>query len=339
VFNTKVNFEQLIAMINDDFGLDGTGRDKVTLLKDLYHFLIEEHRKGLTPVLIIDEAQNLTPTVLEEVRMLSNLETSDAKLLQIVLVGQPELAAVLSLDELRQLRQRISVVCRLSPLTRRECEEYIYHRLAVAGNREAVWLPSEVLDSIYAYSDGIPRLVNSLCNFILLSAFAEETHTISREMVADIINELQTEWRDCGKDECAAAKRASREARGSAAADKGPIAAPVQGTDSPNAEEDIRLLFEDMSLRIAAIEKAHVRVEAHKLDDMMHRLELVEKSRLENAAVTQARITTPTSPAKSGSDTPPVSAASPNKQGDTNPKKSLLKRLVGSGQRDGRAAE
>jgi general secretion pathway protein A len=238
VFNTKVNFEQLIAMINDDFGLDGTGRDKVALLKDLYHFLIEEHRKGRTPVLIIDEAQNLTPTVLEEVRMLSNLETSDAKLLQIVLVGQPELAAVLSLDELRQLRQRISVVCRLSPLTRGECEEYIYHRLAVAGNREAVWLPSEVLDSIYAYSNGIPRLVNSLCNFILLTAFAEETHTISREMVTDIITELQAEWRDCGKDECTAGKRAFMQALGSAAADKGRIAAPVHGPDSPNVEEN-----------------------------------------------------------------------------------------------------
>ena len=330
VFNTKVNFEQLIALINDDFGLSSTGKDKVSLLKDLYHFLIGEHGKGRSPVLIIDEAQNLAPTVLEEVRMLSNLETSDAKLLQIVLVGQPELATVLSLDELRQLRQRISVVCRLSPLTRRECEEYIYHRLTVAGNREAVQLPPEALDSIYAYSNGIPRLVNILCNFLLLTAFAEGIRTISREMVADIITELQTEWRTCAKDESAAGKRALLEARGAPAADKGRIATPVQSAASSNAEKNIRLLFEDMSLRITAIEKAHVRVEAHKLDDMMRRLELVEKSRLETAAVTPARIPAPSSPAKSGSDTPPVSAASPNKQQNTNPKKSLLKRLVGS---------
>jgi general secretion pathway protein A len=241
VFNTKVSFEQLIAMINDDFGLDSTGRDKVTLLKDLYHLLIEEHGKGRSPILVIDEAQNLTPTVLEEVRMLSNLETRDAKLIQIVLVGQPELAAVLSLDELRQLRQRVSVVCRLAPLTRGECEEYIYHRLAVAGNRQAVQFSSEVLDSIYAYSNGIPRLVNTLCNFILLTAFTEETRTISREMAADIIAELQAEWNDCGKVECTAGKRSLLKALGAAAADDGRIVAPVQGADPSNIEENLRL--------------------------------------------------------------------------------------------------
>ncbi len=201
VFNTKVNFEQLMTMINDDFGLGATGQDKVALLKELYRFLADEHGKGHSPVLIIDEAQNLSPTVLEEVRMLSNLETNDAKLLQILLVGQPELAAMLSLDELRQLRQRVSVVCRLTPLSRQECEAYIYHRLAVAGNREAVYLPPETLDCIYAYSSGIPRLVNILCGFLLITAFGEETHSISPEMTVDVIHDLQANWRDiCGND-------------------------------------------------------------------------------------------------------------------------------------------
>ncbi len=329
VFNTKVNFEQLVAMINDDFGLDGTGKDKVTLLKDLYHFLIAEHGKGRSPVLIIDEAQNLSSTVLEEVRMLSNLETDDAKLLQIVLVGQPELAAVLSLDELRQLRQRVSIACRLSPLTREECEEYIYHRLAVAGNREAVQLPPEALDSIYAYSNGIPRLVNILCNFLLLTAFAEETRTISREMVADIIAELQTEWSAGNKDGSAAGKRVLLQEPGGATADDGRITAPVPSTAPSNAEKKVGLQLENVSLRITALEQAHARVEAHQLDDMVRRLELLEKSRQEIAAVTQAP-TALSSPAEKGGDAPPVSAIAPNNKKDANPKKSLLKRLVGA---------
>jgi len=338
VFNTKVNFEQLIAMINDDFGLDCTGKDKVALLKDLYHFLIAEHGKERSPVLIIDEAQNLAPTVLEEVRMLSNLETNDAKLIQIVLVGQPELAALLSLDELRQLRQRISIVCRLSPLTRGECEEYIYHRLAVAGNREAVQLSSEALDGIYAYSNGIPRLVNVLCNFLLLTAFAEGTRTISREMVSDITAELQTEWCAGNKDEFAAGKRALLQALGAPEADDGHITAPVPSMASSNVEKKIRLMLENMSLRITAFEKAHARAEGRQLDDMMHRLELLEKSRQEIAATTPAP-TAASSPAKKGNEGTPVSAIAPSNQKDTNQKKSLLKRIAGAGQRDGRTAE
>jgi len=193
VFNTKVNSEQLIAMINDDFGLDVEGKDKVRLLRELNDYLIEQHAKRNNAALIIDEAQNLKPELLEEIRMLSNLETDTAKLLQIVLVGQPELRETLSLPELRQLRQRISVNCRISPLTREETEEYILHRLEIAGNREAVKFADGCIDTIYHFCKGIPRLVNIICNFLMLTAFMEQTKTIDSAMVKDIVDDLDFE--------------------------------------------------------------------------------------------------------------------------------------------------
>jgi len=190
VFNTNANSEELLAMINDDFNLPVQGKDRITLLRDLNHFLVEQYAKGTRPLLIIDEAQNLSPETLEEIRMLSNLETSDSKLLQIILVGQPELRSLLARPDLRQLRQRISFQCHLQPLNRQEVEEYINHRLEVAGNREAVSFTPVAFDIINTYSCGLPRLINIICDFLLLSAFAEGIQDISEEMIRDIIGEL-----------------------------------------------------------------------------------------------------------------------------------------------------
>ncbi|KAB0668539.1 AAA family ATPase [Oryzomonas sagensis] len=190
VFNTRVTSEQLLAMINDDFGLQTQGKDKVTLIRDLNDFLVDQYARGNQPILIIDEAQNLAPELLEEVRMLSNLETSDSKLLQIILVGQPELRTILSTPELRQLRQRISINCHLQSLNRQETERYIMHRLEVAGNALAVEFPFESLDIIFRYSRGIPRLINIICDFLMLSAFAEEMKVIPVEMVREVIGDL-----------------------------------------------------------------------------------------------------------------------------------------------------
>lgn len=193
IFNTSVNFEQFLAMVNDDFGLEVHGKDRTALLRDLNDFLIEQFSLGNKPTLIIDEAQNLTPELLEDIRMLSNLEADDAKLLQIIIVGQPELRKTLSLPSLLQLRQRISINCHLAPLTRPEVEEYILHRLEIAGNREAVTFCSDSMDIIFRYSRGIPRLVNIICDFLMLSAFAEETHQIDEDMVRDVIGDLDFE--------------------------------------------------------------------------------------------------------------------------------------------------
>ncbi|MSN27140.1 MAG: AAA family ATPase [Geobacter sp.] len=190
VFNTKVNSEQLLAMINDDFDLPVQGKDKIELLRDLNRFLVEQYEKGNQPLLIIDEAQNLSPETLEEIRMLSNLETADSKLLQIILVGQPELRTLLAKPELRQLRQRISIQCNLQPLNRQETEEYILHRLQVAGNRDALHFSHEALDMIFVYCNGIPRLINIICDFLLLAAFAEENCDVDEEMIRDIVGDL-----------------------------------------------------------------------------------------------------------------------------------------------------
>jgi general secretion pathway protein A len=199
VFNTKVSAEQLIAMINDDFGLEVAGKDKIALLRDLNAFLVDEYAYGRQPVLIIDEAQNLNQDLLEEVRLLSNLETDKSKLLQIILVGQPELRQTLLLPELRQLRQRISVSCHIEHLTREETEEYIYHRLEMAGNRSAICFQNGTLDYIQNYSRGTPRLINIVCDFLMLSAFADEKKELTLDLVKEVIGELDIEnryWKD-----------------------------------------------------------------------------------------------------------------------------------------------
>ncbi len=193
IFNTSVTFDQLLAMVNDDFHLDVVGKDRIALMRDLNDFLIDQYARGNRPTLIIDEAQNLTPELLENIRMLSNLETDDAKLLQIILVGQPELRTTLSDPALLQLRQRISINCHINPLSRLEVEEYILHRLQVAGNREAVIFLPESLDIIYRYSRGIPRLINIICDFLMLSAFAEEVQVLDGSMAKDVIGDLDFE--------------------------------------------------------------------------------------------------------------------------------------------------
>jgi len=199
VFNTRVNSDQLLAMINDDFGLAVAGKDKVSLIRDLNDFLLEQYAAGNHPMLIIDEAQNLAADLLEDIRMLSNLESCEGKLLQIILVGQPELRDTLGRPELLQLRQRISINCHLKALSLEEMSEYIVHRMTVAGNGEALNFPPGTLDLIYQFSRGIPRLVNIICDFLMLSAFAEEASVASPEMARDVLGDLEFEqhfWGD-----------------------------------------------------------------------------------------------------------------------------------------------
>jgi len=193
IFNTRVDGQQLVGMINEDFGLSIDGKDKVQLLRDLNDFLLEECTAGRQPIIIIDEAQNLSADALEEVRMLSNLEADSFKLVQIILVGQPELKQIIAKPSLRQLRQRISISCHLNPLNREETEEYIFHRLGTVGNRDCVTFKDGAFDTIFRFSGGIPRLINLICDFLLLSAFVEETREIDIELVKDAVNELSFE--------------------------------------------------------------------------------------------------------------------------------------------------
>ena len=208
VFNTRVSSDQLLALINDDFGLSVAGKDKVALIRDLNDFLLQQFAADNHPILIIDEAQNLAADLLEEIRMLSNLESSHSKLLQIVLVGQPELRDTLAAPELLQLRQRISINCHLKALSRQETDEYVVHRMTVAGNGHALNFPSGTLDLVFQYSRGIPRLINIICDFLMLSAFAEEVTTVYPEMARDVLGDLDFERHFWGGTDTAASSPA-----------------------------------------------------------------------------------------------------------------------------------
>ncbi len=284
VFNTKVTSEQLIAMINEDFGLTIDNKDKITLLRELNDFLIDQYADSNQPILIIDEAQNLTPELLEEVRMLSNLETDRSKLLQIILVGQPELRKTIAQPELRQLRQRISISCHICPLTRKEIEEYIFHRLEVAGNRDAVALSDIIFNAIYEFSRGIPRLVNIIFDFLLLSAFVEGTRELSTELVQEVIGELEMEhkyWND------ALEKRffGNEEYQADAAGKQDALFPDV-------SRENLMRTTKEIIKRIVKLEEASAKsfVIQGEIAEISERLSLSEKSLYEVSNGTKAEI-------------------------------------------------
>jgi len=161
-------------------------------LRQLNNFLLEEQKKNSSVVLILDEAQNLKPRTLEAIRLLSNLETDKEKLFQIILVGQPELRRRLNSPSLRQLRQRIGVRFHINPIEREEIDNYIYHRLRVAGAEQgSIHFTEAAVDSIYRYSGGIPRLINLVCDKALLSGFVLETKTIEEEIVVKSVFEIE----------------------------------------------------------------------------------------------------------------------------------------------------
>lgn len=191
VINTKVSSIQLLKMIVRDFDIECDKEiGKEDILEALNQFLLNEYAAGHTAVLIIDEAQNLHPSTLEEIRLLSNLETEKDKLLQIVLVGQPELRDILALPELKQLRQRITVGYHLTPLNQNEIQQYITHRIKVAGAPNPEIFSTEAMDYIYLPSGGIPRLINIICDACLVTAFVEDCHFIDEDMVKGVISEL-----------------------------------------------------------------------------------------------------------------------------------------------------
>jgi putative secretion ATPase (PEP-CTERM system associated) len=284
VFNTRVTSEQLLAMINEDFGLDVTNKDRITLLRDLNTFLVEQYVQDNQPILIIDEAQNLTPDLLEEVRLLSNLETERSKLIQIVLVGQPELRQLLNQPSLRQLRQRISMACNLEALTLSETGDYIAHRLEVAGNRDAVIIPPESLEMIFRYSKGIPRLINIICDFLMLSAFAEQVVQIDAEMVREIIGDLDIEnmvWEADGTQLCGVPAESERQEIVRVSNNElletklTDIADRLTRIESDDTDKSFKNLLIDISERIASLENAfrfHVTDTQASVDEVRRRI-------------------------------------------------------------------
>jgi len=191
LFNSRMNTNQLFDFILAEFGISCESRTKSQQLMRLNQWLLERYRAGETAVLIVDEAQNLTYPVLEEIRLLTNLETSTEKLLQIVLSGQQELEEKLKLPQLRQLRQRIMLRCKTTPLTKEQTHDYIAERLRIAGaSGEPIFTPKTV-ETIHLYSMGIPRVVNLLCEHSLINAFVEQQRPISPKTVEDVAHEFQ----------------------------------------------------------------------------------------------------------------------------------------------------
>ena len=183
IFNSFLTEEELLESILLDFGHSSRGRSRKERIDALNKLLIHYLSQGKKGVLIIDEAQNLSVPVLEQIRMLSNLETEKEKMLQIILVGQLELNQKLQSPELKQLNQRIVIRHYLVPLTRIETESYIYQRLMVAGAQGGIAFSKSAIDEIYNFSKGIPRLTNLLCDRALLGGFVDQTYHIDRGIV------------------------------------------------------------------------------------------------------------------------------------------------------------
>lgn len=191
ILNPVLNGDEMMKAIATEFGLDAKGKDRLETLAVISDFLLKQTLSGRETVLIIDEAQNLTEDLLEQVRLISNIETDDRKLLQIVLMGQPELRDRLNSPRLKQLRQRITVRYHLAPLTRTEVGQYIHHRLALAGSHGMPSFTAPAVWRVYHYSGGIPRLVNAICDKALLAGFVERSNTVNFRMVGRAIRELE----------------------------------------------------------------------------------------------------------------------------------------------------
>lgn len=191
ILNPNLSALQLLKAIVTDFGIASKHRTRMELMEDLNQFLIGQLTVDRNVVLIIDEAQNLSLDVLEQVRMLSNLETRKEKLIQIALVGQPQLREKLEHPSLRQLKQRIGVRYHIYPLDKEEVEHYIRHRLRVAGSNGKIVFAPKAIEHIYRYSGGVPRLINLVCDKALLAGYVYETYTITPEMTKRCIQELE----------------------------------------------------------------------------------------------------------------------------------------------------
>lgn len=193
LFNSRMTSSQLFDFVLAEFDIPCESSSKSQQLMKLNQWLLERFRGGETAVLILDEAQNLTFPVLEEIRLLTNLETSTDKLLQIVLSGQPELEEKLNLPQLRQLRQRIMIRCKTSQLTKEETHDYILERLKIAGavaGQPPIFSPA-AMDMVHVYSMGVPRVINLLCEHALINGYVEHQRPIQPKIIEDVAHEFQ----------------------------------------------------------------------------------------------------------------------------------------------------
>jgi general secretion pathway protein A len=192
VFNGRLSPLEFLQYIAGDLGLPATGKNKSELLLQLAHYVVERGEKKLTTVLVVDEAHHLSTDILEEIRLLTNLETADEKLLQILLVGQPELDEKLDSVDLRQLKQRIALRSHLASLDLSETGGYIERRLKLAGSPDpATLFPEETTTSIHRHSRGTPRLINTICENALIAAYARQSASVTPDIIENIASDFR----------------------------------------------------------------------------------------------------------------------------------------------------
>ncbi|MFP4473268.1 MAG: ExeA family protein [Candidatus Omnitrophota bacterium] len=189
ITNTHISGKDLLASILEDLEVEYNPGSKSQLLSQLNMYLIEQLRNDHNVVLVIDEAQNLKPAVLEEIRMLSNLETESEKLIQIIFLGQPELRKKLALPRLEQLRQRVAIYYHLTPLSRNDSIDYIRHRLKIASGSGRQYFDQDALSLIAEFSGGVPRVINQICDSALLTGYVKEKETIDQDLIREVIAE------------------------------------------------------------------------------------------------------------------------------------------------------
>ena len=190
IFNSRMDVAQFMDFMMADFGIPCEGQSKSQILQRLYNWLLDRYRAGETAVLIVDEAQNLSDEVLEEIRMLTNLETFTEKLLQIVLVGQPELEQRLKQPQLRQLRQRLTLRAKTHAFNLDETKSYINQRLRIAGANGDAIFSEDATAGIFRYSLGVPRVINLLCEHCLVSAFVDQQKVVKAEVVDSVARDF-----------------------------------------------------------------------------------------------------------------------------------------------------
>ena len=285
IVNTILEPRELIETIMIDFGLEAQGRSKPMMLRDLAQYLVDQRLAGRMVLLVIDEAQNLSLGALEELRMLSNLETEKSKLMQIVLVGQPNLREKLAAPELEQLRQRITVSYHLLPLDAGETANYINHRLRRAALGPPLEFPREVTDVIHARSRGVPRIINVICDAALVFGYAEERRQVDETLIGDVLAELELTGVLLAETEppevpSLPAVPGRRPEPAFAAAAVGAVASPARQEDLRRAELASRAAMEQAARRAAEIDRREEVVRNRERELAEQRRILAEEYRL-----------------------------------------------------------
>ncbi len=276
IFNTNITSDQLITLVLDNFEIPPK-QDKTANIDLLYQFLIQKFSDERRVLLIIDEAQNLSPDVLEEVRMLSNLQSDEQILLQIMLVGQPELKTKLQAPELAQLAQRITVNYHLSRLTGEETKEYIAYRLEKAGGSSDIFMP-EAVDLIFESSGGIPRIINMLCDSAMVYGFGYELKRIDKKVIMQVLE-------DKGEIGCYTGQEENRKIGGKNLCRAGVTAEATEGIDTGDISERLQSLeanLQDIRLKVNLLVKKQTASEDGYHDELVNTLQNLLVTEREN---------------------------------------------------------